>query len=119
MTKAFFELLPGRRRDRNEPALHRGDAVRHRLKTRSVYEVRFAAAAMGEPRRMAAGRHRCDLPCRVFGAGARSAAGARLAAAGHADVCPVRRFAVDYVARLALAERRLPWFFRHLLDLAI
>src|SRR5271166_4156799 len=28
-------------------------------------------------------------------------------------------FAVDYVARLALAERRLPWFFRHLLDLAI
>src|SRR5271166_6564941 len=28
-------------------------------------------------------------------------------------------FVVDYVARLALAERRLPWFFRHLLDLAI
>lgn len=28
-------------------------------------------------------------------------------------------FAVDYVVRLALAEHRLRWFFRHLLDLAI
>ncbi|BBZ75955.1 voltage-gated potassium channel [Mycolicibacterium anyangense] len=28
-------------------------------------------------------------------------------------------FAIDYVARLALAEHRLRWFFRHLLDLAI
>lgn len=28
-------------------------------------------------------------------------------------------FAVDYVARLVLAEHRLRWFFRHLLDLAI
>lgn len=28
-------------------------------------------------------------------------------------------FAVDYIARLALAEDRLRWFFRHLLDLVI
>jgi voltage-gated potassium channel len=28
-------------------------------------------------------------------------------------------FAVDYVARLILADRRTRWFFRHLLDLAI
>lgn len=28
-------------------------------------------------------------------------------------------FAADYVARLTLADPRVPWFFRHLLDLAI
>lgn len=28
-------------------------------------------------------------------------------------------FAIDYAARVALADRRVPWFFRHLLDLAV